>query len=211
MTKFLELLWSTIVSEWAKTWPRLIKVWESYTWRMAGAFPLGWLRPARPPFFLWATQQTWTLFEDTLDIFQSLTQSIPALVVAHVVISKITIDPALRQRVMTLDQVALFPARIIIDQGIRKIADGAIPRELQIGEKGKKIEELWDAIRSTSPIRRTVKALAGSIYSRVIKLVLFAWQWGQLFGLLVCLFNYLKLLEDKSRWDLMFTGALSQS
>ena len=174
-------------------------------------FPLGWLRQPFPPdpfFKFWIGKRSADLLNDFLDWWEELLGVLPALILANVALSEFELDPKLKQRVMTLDQVALFPVRILLDLGIREIVQGGAPRAFQIQQRGKKLEDLWAFYKSGS-LGKLRSFLFGSLWSRIVKVFFLLMKWGKTFAYVVLLYRYLELLEDRANWSLLFNTTLN--
>lgn len=209
MKKLLLDLWFTSVDELLRRRRDLNKIGKAWYDDVTAAFPLGWLRRAPPPYFFWITERSADAIGSALDWLQSLLLVIPTLVAANVVLSQFTIDKKLRQGVMTLDQVALFPIRIIIEDGIRLAGSNKYPREFMLAELGKKFETMF-VFAKTGSLKKLGHLLFGTIWGRLIKIGFLFLRWGQMFGYLVLLYNYVKRLEDKDELRFALNAQLSQ-
>ncbi len=208
MRKAIISLWDTAWLEVDKAGPRLFSLGSAWATEVWDQFPLGWIKPVGPPYFIWIIQRTVEWITAQLDWFEDLLTVVPAVVIANVALSQLSIDPKLRQRVMTLDQVALFPARIIIDLGLRRAFDRPLPREFLIAERMTKLDKLFALIKVPS-FAKLKSVLFGSVWMRVLKLIALAVKWGQVVGYLGLLYRYVEHLENKSDWGALFSAQLT--
>lgn len=208
MKRLLIRLWETAWTEFSLRTPKLRAICASYARDLTANFPLGWAKTAPAPYYLWVGQRSSEWINDVLDWAEEALGVLPALVVANVIISALKIDPKLRQRVMTLDQVALFPARVIIDVGIREIVAAGAPRAFEVQQKGKKLEDLFVFLR-TGKLSKLKSLLFGSLWSRIVRLVFLAMKMAKTFAYVVLLWRYTDMLEDRAQWSLLFNARLS--
>jgi len=147
-------------------------------------------------------------FFDLLDHVGNGLSRIPPIVTAEIIMDAFEVPGKLRQRVMTLDQALLLPAKIIILQGIRSPIT-QLPDKWLFARLIMNLRKIGDFIQVPSFLRG-FKALAGSIWTRLLSLGLIAVNVIRLFGLVWTLWNYVQLVQDESKWDSWLSGVLSQ-
>lgn len=208
MKDLLLRLWSTAWDEIDNRTPKLRAIGQAWLDEIREKFLSGWIRPAPAPYYIWFGERLAKLVSDFFDWVEELLGVLPALIVSHVILSEIKIDKKLRQRVMTLDQVALFPARVIIDIGIREIVTGGAPRSFQVQQRGKKLEDVF-VLAKTGRLSKLKSFLFGSLWSRIVRLFFLFSKWAKTFAYVFLLYRYVEMLEDRNQWSLLFNATLS--
>lgn len=146
---------------------------------------------------------------DAIDMILNGLSSIPFIVAGSIIAEEFKVPGELRKRVMTLDQAALLPVKIIIEQGL-KIVQDPLPQDWQTYRFADRMAKIEDVIKKPTA-KRFWKILFGSVWTRVVRLVLIVFAIGKMVGLVVLLWNYVRRVSDKSTWPILFAGALSQS
>jgi hypothetical protein len=205
MEKLLLDIWRTFVSQVNASLPRLVAIFQSFSDDVWEAFPLGWIKPTLSPYRVWILDRSVELINSSLDWFEELLGVLPALAAANIVMDQFVLDKKLKQRVMTLDQAALLPVRVIIDFGIRKVNE-TLPREFNIANTATKLERIWDFVRGKA--KNFIKILLGSNWGRVVRLAFLAIKWGQTFGYVILLYRYAQSLRNVDSSDLWFNAKL---
>jgi len=167
----------------------------------------GWTISIAPPLpvFVFEAIQLAGVFLDFLTNSLSLA---PFLAIASVILDEFRPSKKLRQRVMTLDDAAKLVAKVIVDNGIKTYAS-PLPSEWQLFEVTERISKIEDLIKAPTP-KRAWRFIFGSIWGRVVRLLLLLFSVAKMIGLVVCLWNWTKLVSDKGQWPRLFTAALSQ-
>ena len=144
MGKFILDLWRQSLIQLELLYPSLVRIIQSWVDDIWAAFPLGWLRPTSDPYRVWILSRSVKFINEALDWIENVLGILPGVVLGAVLIDQVKIDPKLKQRVMTLDQVALLPAKVIIDLGFRKYNE-TLPREFNVANAATKLEKLLPA------------------------------------------------------------------
>lgn len=199
--------WETLWEQWNARSVRLVNLVRDYVEEGWKRFPGGWIRPVGPPYFIWIVQHSVKLVDDMVSFFTDfLTLTIP-LIGASLILDEFVVDKKLRQRVMTLDQVALFPIRVIIDLGLRK-AQEQLPRDFQIADKALKLETLFILIK-TGSLKALTKLLLGTVWKRVLIIIFLVVKWSAAVGYLILLYRYVQILDNPVQSSLWFSAKLS--
>lgn len=208
MRKLLLRLWRTTLDEFSTRNEKL----KAFTVRYGNDIrnPLVWFRPTLrpPPFDRYIAARTYDYVNEVLDHFEETLGVLPALIISHVLLSEMSIDPILKQRVMTLDQVALFPARMIIDLGLRNVMSGSLPREFEVQQAGAKLEKFF-AFFKTGSLKHLKGLIFGSLWARIVRIGFLCVKWAQTAAYVALLYRYVSMLENRSEWSLLFNAVLS--
>ena len=192
MGKFILDLWRQSLIQLELLYPSLVRVIQSWVDDIWAAFPLGWLRPTSDPYRVWILSRSVRFINEALDWIENVLGILPGVVLGAVLIDQVKIDKKLKQRVMTLDQVALLPAKVIIDLGFRKYNE-TLPREFNVANAATKLEKLFDFLRGKS--KNFLRLILGSNWGRVVRVAFLLIKWGQVFAYLLLLWRYLKVIE----------------
>lgn len=174
--------------------------------------PANWFR-ADPvtPWRSVAFSESLNFVDDMQNLLGGWAVRIPGLLIATIALEGLQLPPHLRQHVMTLDDVAKFPIKVALDYGIREISSGSIPYSLSVTDRMTKLSKLWGAVRSTNPFSKVIRALFGSLWGRILKLLLLLWQAAQLWGVAFFVYRYAKILETSERpEETIFSSKLTQ-
>lgn len=207
MSKFLLQLWTQFWLQVDNLWPELVSIVQNYFDESWDHFPLGWIRLVASPYKIWILDRSVRFINDLLDWVQDAAGLLPGLVLGAVLIDQIVIDPKMRQRVMTLDQAALLPAKVIIELGFQKSQE-TLPREFLLAERVTKLERVFDFIRGKAG--QFWKIILGSTWSRAVKLFFLAAKWGTVVAYLVLLWRYIRIIETDPD-SLLFSAKLSNT
>lgn len=208
MKRRLLQAWQTILTELNSLTPRLDALGQAWFQDIKSEFLVGWFKPVQSPYRFWFFDRLAKLMGDFFDTLTGFLSVLPAIIVANIAIDQLRIDPKLSQRVMPLDQVALFPAKLIINLGIREVVQGGYPRELAVADAGQKLEKLF-TLAETGRLSVLKKLLFGSVWGRIVKLAFLVMKFGTALAYLVLLFKYVQLLEDRAQWGSLFSAQLS--
>lgn len=200
--------WETVVSELALITPRIDALGAAWFADIKSEFLLGWFKPVRSPYQFWFLDRLAQLMGDMFDLITGFLSVLPAVIVANIAIDQLEIDPKLRQRVMPLDEVALFPVKVILDQGIRAFVQGGYPTELRVADAGQKVEKLF-TLAETGRLKTLQKILFGSVWGRIVKIAFLLVKFGTVFAYVILLLNYLKILENRNTAGSLFSAQLS--
>lgn len=204
MGKFILDLWRQSLIQLELLYPSLVRIIQSWVDDIWAAFPLGWLRPTSDPYRVWILSRSVKFINEALDWIENVLGILPGVVLGAVLIDQVKIDPKLKQRVMTLDQVALLPAKVIIDLGFRKYNE-TLPREFNVANAATKLEKLFDFLRGKS--KNFLRLILGSNWGRVVRVAFLLIKWGQVFAYLLLLWRYLKVIETDPD-SLLFSAKL---
>lgn len=199
MIKILLGAWNTVWAEIDRALPELFSIHKNFYSDMLSNWWRMLTLETTPPYRPWIIGKGLDFVNANLDWIQDLLGLLPGLVLTHVVLSNVSISPKLRQRVMTLDQAALLPARVIIDLGIRKSQE-SLPREFLIATRVTKFEKLLQG--------KWKSYFFGSIWGRVVTVVGLAVKWGAVMGYVVLLYRYFEQIE-RDPDSLIFNAKLS--
>jgi len=144
----------------------------------------------------------------TFDLIMDVLTVTPFQAVAATLLDFFKAPGKLRQKVLTLDQASILVARVIVNEGIKSAAD-PLPQEWQTYELVSRVEKIDSMIRRPT-LRSAWKLLMGSLWGRVVRILLLVFTWGKLLGLTMLLWKWTKLVMQESAWPLIFSGALRQ-
>jgi len=153
------------------------------------------------------------IFDGGFEIFDILTRglsSVPFIVAGSIVLDRFKAPGILRQRVMTLDQAAILPIRVILNEGIRDGSPVSLPPEWQLSQLISRWTKLVDFIKVPTFLRGA-KALLGSAWGKVVTLVIIALNVIKLLSLFLLLWSYVVMIQKESNWPSLFSGTLSQA
>lgn len=145
---------------------------------------------------------------ETFDLILDALELTPFLVAGTLIADQFKVPGELRKRVMTLDQAALIPVKVILEQGFRNVRS-PLPVEWQAFTVVDRIGKVESVIKSPT-LKNAWKLLFGSLWGRIVRVLLLIINLAKLLGLLVCLWNYTKAVMDKTNWPVIFSGTLSQ-
>lgn len=163
--------------------------------------------PLRPglPRVVWAAADLLFLFLDTgVDVLGIN----PWIAVGNALLDNLKLNKKLRQRVMTLDQVATAVVRTLVVEGINRARD-PFPTEWRLftlTDRARKFESLLKG----PTVRRLWRFFFGSLWTRLIRIGLVVIAWVKLAALFAVLWNYIKALQDPRTWPVLFSAALRQ-
>lgn len=162
----------------------------------------------RYPPLLKAFEYSMDMVSDTLDLITNILTITPFIAATTLLADRLKVPGELRAHVMTLDQAALLPVRVIVQEGIETAAN-PLPNEWTSFKTLERWIKVGDFVRNPT-IKRGWKVLFGSMWGRIMRLVLLVFTFGKMIGLLVCLWNYGKKIQDPTYWPVFFSGALTQ-
>ena len=147
-----------------------------------------------------------------MDWFTASIVSIPPVVAANLVFEAVDIDPVLRRKVMTLEQAAILPLKVIVDYGIREMQNGPSNEitMLTFAQNRGKWRKWLDLIKFPS-WSKFFKLRFGSWQIRLVKLFFSLVLWVRVFGLVLFMWDYSKIISNPLNWPTVFSGALRQS
>lgn len=145
---------------------------------------------------------------EAVDIIADGFGRLPPIVAARVVLKHMKVSKKLRQGVMTLEQAAILPAKIIIEQGIRQ-STFQPPRAWRLHELAATFEKIKTAIKFPT-IFNSFRALFGTVWGKLVRLAFVVINLIRCLALLALLWNYVRFVQDETNWKTLFASALSQ-
>lgn len=150
---------------------------------------------------------TWGL--DSLDIILNGLQRIFPRIAASIILDEFIPDPKLRQRVMPLDQVAKFPLKVLLDQGIIQIQTGQ-PNELALYNIVDTFTKRIQFYKAPS-FKNLFKLLFGSLFGKILRIFWLVVQMVQLFAIVGVMYRYVKIMSDVKSSERLMTAAFPQT
>lgn len=147
-------------------------------------------------------------FDDMTNVLQGLFIRIPALIAANIAVDALVLPKKFTYRVMKLSDAAKFPIQVMMDLGIRQIASGSMPNSISFTQRWEKVVKIVSAVLSKVPTK-ILRSLLGGIFSRIMGLVFFVIQAAKVYGIVITIWAYAKMIETEQTQDILFTKALS--
>lgn len=144
----------------------------------------------------------------TMDALTDLLALAPFQAAARTILDRLVVDRKLRQKVMTLDKVALLVAKAIVEEGIRT-AGAPMPSEWRVYKTSERMDKVANFFPEPT-LKKFWRLMFGSLWGRIVKLILLVFSWGKLLGLVLLLWNWQKLLMNPNNWPKVFSAALRQ-
>lgn len=186
------------------------RIWVNSAARMLSElFSLRSFGPStKYPFAPYAFELVFDFGLETFDFWLTTVSETPFQAVASTLLDYFKVPGKLRQKVLTLDQAALLVARVIVDDGVKTVRD-PLPIEWKGFQLFNKIDKVENMIRRPS-LKRLWSLVMGSMWTRIVRLILLVFTWGKLIGLVVLLWKWIQAVENKDKWPVIFSGALTQ-